>query len=226
MRLPWRLAMAGLALLAVSCGDGGLQGQSMDEDVRDQVAAQLDEQGREAAAEIVRDRSGTSVEHLETPYLSSWAVYQFDRQGPSGETQHIVATDGQQSLLLRAAPDAFETVLRTDGASVDDEDVAIDVVRDYLFMTRPTDMHSYLVEDVDDIQLRTDATDADRAELAERLGDVIEPPQASSDGAGHRVTAFVVYGNVLQRHVVIVGPDGIDEQVEVVAEDLPVPFSL
>lgn len=227
MRSMWRRTALGLALLAAACGNGAGQGQSMDDDVREQVAEQLDAQGRDRAATVVRDTADTTVEQLDTPYLSDWSIYQFDQQGPGGEIQHIVATDGQESVLLRAAPDAFADVLRADGVTVDDDAVAIDVARDYLYTTRPTDFHAYLVEGVDDIQLRTDATDADRAELEDQLGDVIAPPRAepAADG-GYEVTAFVVHGNVLERHVVTVGDGAIDAQVEIVAEDLPVPFSL
>jgi len=226
MRPGWRGTALWLALVAAAgCGGTG-QRQGVDDDVREQVAEQLAEQGRDGAAEVVRDRAETTVEQLDTPYLPTWSVFQFDQQAPSGEIQHIVATDGQESLLLRAAPDAFVSVLRADGVTVEDEALAIDLARDYLYMTRPTDVHAYLVEELDEIQLRTDATDADRAELEERVGDVLAPARAqpSADG-GYEVTAFVVSGNVLQRRVLTVADGTIDDEVEVLAEDLPVPFS-
>ena len=240
------IALACATALLVACGDdgggadggggddeiangddspGAADGTTIDDDERDRIATLLEAQDLSQAAEDVR-ASDTEVATLDTPYLDGWAIHRFDRFADR-DVQHVVAASDDEAVLLRAAPEVFVAVLEADDVVVDDADTAVAVTRDYLFATRPTDLRSYLVEDVDDLELRSDVSDQDREGLRAELDDVLAPPQVEEDGDTLTVTAFVLYADQIERREVTF-VDGLlqDDDVAVVAEGLPVPPSL
>jgi hypothetical protein len=230
-----------MAALLVACGaDGdpalgpgehtdepGVEGGgAMDADERERVAELLRAQGLDQAAEDVV-ASDTEVTTLGAPYLTSWSLHRFDRWVDERDVQHVIAVSEDEAVLLRAAPEVFVAVLEADGVVVDDPDTAVAVTRDYLFATRPTDVGSYLVDSVEDIRLRTDVTDEEAAALRDELQAVEAPTVERAEDGALTVRAFVVEGDrLVRREVTFVDGALVGDDTEVVARDLPVPFTL
>jgi hypothetical protein len=227
-------AAALAAVAAVACAENGDSAESGEGDggqaeTVERMAEHMEAQDRESVADILLDEEDTTITELPAPYLDQWALYQVDHVGASNDVQYFIAAGQQDSLFLRAQPDTFAELLSADEVEIADADTAVEVARDYLLTTRPTDQHSYVVDSLDDIDFIPDAAEEELARLDEEgLADVVSAPGAEENEEGdYQVTAYVIYGpDLIERTLTFHGDATITDEAEPLAEDLAVPLSL
>ncbi|PSL00894.1 hypothetical protein CLV63_101373 [Murinocardiopsis flavida] len=239
VRVLLALVTALLLAATAACGGGGApstepgiadeSGEPVTDDTDiDRLAGHLADLGRDNIAEIVEDRENTDVTALEAPYLTDWTLYRIAHRGPAQDLEYIVGDGPDEALFLRADPDSFARMLAEDGVEIDSGTTAETIARDYLYATRPTDFHSYVVDGTDDIKLSKSEEEKERPRIEREHGEDVHPPKAAEGSSGeYTVTAYTVYGMSLQRHTIAFGPDGaVDDNVDTLADDLPTPVSL
>ncbi|MEV4007343.1 hypothetical protein [Actinomadura sp. NPDC049753] len=231
------MALALVALVLAGCASSsGAAGSRTpepntrpDERLRQTISQGLQREGRQEEARIVA-LGGSRLTRVETPFLRTWAVYRVDyRQSPHPVQLHV-ATGGDRVELLTGVPKAFGEVTAADGTTVTDAAAAVALARAYVETTRPGGVLTYVVGRVEDIAFRPGITgDAARRrdEILAEYRSRIKEPAARAGGEGFTVTLYAVKDKALQRHDIGVTAKGaVDDRVETLVPDLPVPYTL
>ncbi|SFN96151.1 MULTISPECIES: hypothetical protein [Actinomadura] len=225
-----------LALLLTGCGSGGDAGAGgtkpntrPDERLRQTISKGLVAAGRQEEARIVA-LSGSRLTPVTAPFLRTWKIYRVDyRQSPHPVLLHV-ATGGGRVELLTGAPSAFGKVTAADGTTVGDAATAAALARTYVETTRPGGVLTYVVGRVEDIRFRPGITGAaakHRDEIVSRYRSRIKAPAAVAAGEDFTATVYVVKDKELQKHDIKVSASGaIDDGVDTLVPDLPVPYTL
>jgi hypothetical protein len=202
-------------------------GDTEEDPVADRLRTALVAAGEENRAALLSDPS-TTIEELDTPFLATWTILRVESLPGATPALFHAATDGDQALILTGRPEAFDELLATDGGAFGDEEAAIAAARTFADTTRPGSRFGQVVDDASDIRLRGSLDDAERDEAVAELEPLVRAPEVvAADGARTTVALTYLDGDVLQRREITVGDGGpVDDDVEVLAEGLPVPVSI
>ncbi|MCQ0009041.1 hypothetical protein [Actinomadura madurae] len=225
-----------LALLLTGCGSGGDAGAGgtkpntrPDERLRQTISKGLVAAGRQEEARIVA-LSGSRLTPVTAPFLRTWKIYRVDYRQSSHPVLLHVATGGGRVELLTGAPSAFGKVTAADGTTVGDAATAAALARTYVETTRPGGVLTYVVGRVEDIKFRPGITGAaakHRDEIVSRYRSRIKAPAAVAAGKDFTATVYVVKDKELQKHDIKISASGaIDDGVDTLVPDLPVPYTL
>jgi hypothetical protein len=226
-----------LALLLTGCGSGADAGGAErtkpntrpDEQLRQTISKGLVAAGRQEEGRIVA-LSGSRLTPVSTPFLRTWKIYRVDyRQSAHPVLLHVAAGGGRVELLT-GVPSAFGKVTAADGTAVPDAATAAALARTYIETTRPGGVLSYVVGRVEDIKFRPGITgDAarHRDEILSQYRSRIKAPAAVAAGKDFTATVYVVKDKALQKHDIKISASGaIDDGVNTLVPDLPVPYTL
>lgn len=188
--------------------------------VREELVVGLQRQHPELARAVAEP--GTRLTPLEAPFLGRTRLYEARKFLP---TRPLLVYAGLQAggptFLLNERPEAFDEMVRADGARVTDEAAATALVRMRQEVTRPQDHRYLIVDSLDAIPFR-DGSAAD-----ESLRGVVQPPCATRAGDGFEVTLFVVEDEHLDRLIASVSPSGhVALMTHTVADALPLVYVL
>jgi len=189
-------------------------------DVREELVNGLRAEHADQARMIAEP--GTKLQLLETPFLGRTRLYEARKFLP---TRPLLVYAGLQAggtaVLLNGRPEAFDELVRTDGARVADAPTAAALVRTRQHVTRPQDHRYLIVDSLDAIPYRSGSTPD------ERLRSVVHPPLAQPAGAGFEVTLFVVEDEHLDLLTARVSPGGqVALSTQTIASDLPLVYVL
>jgi hypothetical protein len=227
--------MAGLLAWGCGGGDEVVAGSPASSAVPspDQLA---DVMGDPHHAELLRD-PGTEISRVEVGFLSDWMLLRVETSaGPHGQLLHFAY--GDDTAWSVTQPEDFDAMVAADGTGVADGDVAEELVRTRLELTRPSGGLTEVVEDVDDLGFPGDLDPTEerrRDEVVDQLGDVVVPPVVDDrPTGGWTVTAFATTlpcgtgGDVeLARHDLVVRQEGVvSHEIDVLAADIPGPICI
>ncbi|GLY90878.1 hypothetical protein [Actinoallomurus iriomotensis] len=156
-------------------------------------------------------------------------VVRFD-SFPHPGASFYVGVVGGKVFYLTESPDAYTEMMRAAGLRVASPTDAVAVARWFVETTRAMNVFSGVLRSVDDIPWASGPLAPPPEQigaLVHRLRGVIASPSAEPRQGGHLVTLYVLRGSTLQRRTITVTDDGgIQERVDEVAKDLPVPISM
>ncbi|MBD7917794.1 hypothetical protein H9657_05820 [Cellulomonas sp. Sa3CUA2] len=182
-----------------------------------------------ALADLVTS-DGTTVTPLDTPWLTGWQVLDvLARGGSHGSRAYVALSDDDRAVVLAGSPDAFVDLLAQADVRVEDAATAAAVVDTYLDATRSFTQWSQRIASFDDVRLRP-RLDADAQAAADAaraaLDGQVAPTTATPTADGFDVVAWVQDGATVARHTVRLTGDGeLEDSVQDVVTDLPVPIS-
>ena len=178
-------------------------------------------------AELIPDRTLTSIEPVPCPALSRYTILSITHLSPYKPLLHYIGyLEGEEAIILSQDPEAFNAMVAADGkVSVTSEKDAEAHAEAFLTVTRSLTKATYLVDTAADIKWmpKPEAADLAKREKFEKdHGDEITAPKATAGGAGFDVVAFQVVEQAVQRVTVHVARDGkVKAQFASVAASLP-----
>lgn len=186
---------------------------------RQRIAAGL----RQAFPDLARtvEADETSLERVPAPFLRSTRLFIAEKSLPTRPLLiHVGLADSGRVYLLNERRDAFNQMVKADGAIIADPGHAAELARLFLHLTRPQDRRYLLVATVDALPWMPGSRPDERAAI-------VRPPTVTPRPTGHEVELYVVEDNALKRARVIVSRDGqADAREEVFAADLPLAAAL
>lgn len=196
-----RLAATGVALaLGLALGACSSKEETMTDTIReglpdDSVVAQ------------VIDEQPTEVRETSLPAVTSWRIVEVRATGERPFTSVVAyPTSGDpRTVVLTGNPDAWAQV--TDGASVEDEETALQVARVWYDSTRNATELWYRAESVDDVDWQPVIDQDEVTRLKNEYATKITAPTATRDGDGWTVTLWSVQQRDLVRHDLRIGAD-------------------
>jgi hypothetical protein len=183
-----------------------------------------------AAAELVRDER-TVVYHADIAVpLRRYAMLMITNFHPHNPTSlYIAYAPGMPAFVLTRHPDRFAELARADGLLIETPEAALAWARAYQETTRTTDEIFYLVSTIDDVQTLNDSPLADDRQVAAfraRFAATIQPPEVSPEGPPYVVRLWAIREQTLELHRLRVEATGvIEDEIDIVASDLPLVFS-
>lgn len=226
------------ALLALTLGGCGADGASdittgttrAGADVRDRLAEGLATVSPHDAQLVKTSR--TEVTPVEATWLRGWQVFDVLWSGPNHPVRFYAAlSDDGTALMLTGSPESFSQMARSAQVVVDDATVAVEVGNLYLDVTRDFYRWSERIDSMSDIEWRPDidsdvAMQQQRADLETQFGEIVQPPVARPSDSGWSVTIWMTYDRSLVRHDLEIATDGaVHDSAEIVAADMPLPYS-
>jgi hypothetical protein len=176
-------------------------------------------------------RESTSISVYPASFLKSHKIYRVEHRNPYKPVVFFAAfSPGRQAYILTFDPQAFITMARTDGVSIESPEAAVEYAVAFLETTRSMSELIYLVRRVDDVRFRPglsgDSEIAMRS-FQEKYRSVIVPPAATPSEEGYLVTAYTVHQQSLVRHSILVKPRGeLRDDPVVLEQNLPLVYGL
>lgn len=197
----------------------------MPDDIRKKLSKALSKLNATYADAVATDTS--DVDPYPAPFLKQHKIYLVVSYPPNPQIGYYVgyAPGEKEAHILTGSPEAYVSMAKEDGVTIDSPEKAAEYVKAALEVTRSMSGLVYVAESVDGVRFQGNLDDDEeklKKAFKEKYRSRIKPPYAEPAGDGYHVTAFVVENDIVYRHSVIVSKEGdMKSEVTKLEEGLP-----
>jgi hypothetical protein len=199
----------------------------IEEPLRSQLIAALSAGDKEL---VNHPQSIVRMDEFPVPFLQTYRIYWITAFNPQVRSRplglYLGFAPGRRAYHLNYDRSSYAALAQADGIHIDSPDLAAQYAAVYLTVTRSMSELFYGVQSVDDLLYVEDPSEAQAAAQAAfqaKYRSVIQPPAARQVGGGYHVTLYAARQRALERHLIVVQPDGVltTREVQVLERDLP-----